>query len=243
MANGKIRFGKQSGGKLALVFPDGVTDTEVLLPESGELATKKYVDDNTFNPQPIIHTGTTTFTATTNNISLTNIVTVLGVEIGDVIQISGANDAKNNSEFTVEVIIDNNNIIVNQAHANKGTSKNVAARVGDTGVTVKLLAKWYNAPVGLGQGWVSVKTIRAVSTVYVNNTNRTISVSILSNSGSYANSASNVVLRVNVYNFANSSVYSADYPSSSVYANISKNDTYKVDVLQGSVSTDWLELR
>lgn len=38
MANGKIRFGKQSGGQLALVFPDGVADTEVIFPESGTVA-------------------------------------------------------------------------------------------------------------------------------------------------------------------------------------------------------------
>lgn len=38
MANGKITFGKQSGGTLGLVFPDGVTNTEVVLPESGTLA-------------------------------------------------------------------------------------------------------------------------------------------------------------------------------------------------------------
>lgn len=44
MANGKIRFGKQSGGQLALVIPDGVADTEVTFPESGVLATKQYVD-------------------------------------------------------------------------------------------------------------------------------------------------------------------------------------------------------
>ena len=47
MANGKIRFGKQSGGQLALVIPDGVDNTEVIVPESGILATKQYVDDNT----------------------------------------------------------------------------------------------------------------------------------------------------------------------------------------------------
>ena len=40
MANGKIRFGKQSGGELALVFPDGVDNTEVVFPESGDLVTK-----------------------------------------------------------------------------------------------------------------------------------------------------------------------------------------------------------
>ena len=45
MANGRIRFGKQSGGEVVLVFPDGVDNTEVLLPESGGgLVTKEYVD-------------------------------------------------------------------------------------------------------------------------------------------------------------------------------------------------------
>ena len=44
MANGKIRFGKQSGGELALVIPDGVSNTEVIIPESGELVNKDYVD-------------------------------------------------------------------------------------------------------------------------------------------------------------------------------------------------------
>ena len=47
MANGKIRFGKQSGGQLALVIPDGTSNTEVIVPESGELATKEYIDNTT----------------------------------------------------------------------------------------------------------------------------------------------------------------------------------------------------
>ena len=47
MANGKIRFGKQSGGELALVIPDGTSNTEVIVPESGELATKEYIDNTT----------------------------------------------------------------------------------------------------------------------------------------------------------------------------------------------------
>ena len=37
MANGKIRFGKQSGGQLALVIPDGASNTNLVLPESGTL--------------------------------------------------------------------------------------------------------------------------------------------------------------------------------------------------------------
>lgn len=38
MANGKLNLGKQSGGVLSLAFPDGVTNTEVVLPESGTVA-------------------------------------------------------------------------------------------------------------------------------------------------------------------------------------------------------------
>lgn len=129
-----------------------------------------------------IATGTATFTATTNNINLTGIG--IGVEIGDVIQISGADDSKNNSEFTIEVITDANNIIVNQAHANKGTTKNVAARASDTGVTVKLLAKWYNAQIGLGQDWVDVTASRTTGTPYLNQTKRTIKVNSMSTGGS-----------------------------------------------------------
>ena len=34
MANGKIRLGKQSGGQLTLVIPDGVANSEVSVPES-----------------------------------------------------------------------------------------------------------------------------------------------------------------------------------------------------------------
>ena len=45
MANGRFTLGKQSGGTLGLVFPDGVSNTEVVLPESGELVTKDYVDN------------------------------------------------------------------------------------------------------------------------------------------------------------------------------------------------------
>ena len=75
MANGKIRFGKQSGGELALAFPDGVTNTEVLLPESGELVTKEYIDSETvklaenqtiagvktFSASPIVPVPTTNY--------------------------------------------------------------------------------------------------------------------------------------------------------------------------------------
>lgn len=55
MANGKLVLGKQSGGTLGLVFPDGVSNTEVVLPESGELVTK---DSPAFTGTPTAPTPT-----------------------------------------------------------------------------------------------------------------------------------------------------------------------------------------
>ena len=186
-----------------------------------------------------IVTGTATFTATTNNINLTGIG--VGIEIGDVIQISGAEDAKNNSEFTVEVITDANNVIVNQAHANKGTSKNIAARVNDTGVTIKLLAKWYNAPTGLGQDWVTVTSTRAKNTVYNNITNRTIVIGVTF----AANTAVEIELKSNNISVARIVVHGASVDqAAALTAAIGKGSTY------GAYTKDsadyllvWAELR
>lgn len=144
--------------------------SNISIVNSGSVVDKAYVDD-----LKTIATGIATFTATTNNINLTGIG--IGIEIGDVIQISGAIDSKNNSEFTVEVITDANNIIVNQAHSNKGTTKNVATRTSDTGVTVKLLSKWYNADDKLGRDWVDVSASRILGVSYPNNTNRAFAIS------------------------------------------------------------------
>ena len=235
MANGKIRFGKQSGGELALVIPDGVDNTEVIIPESGVLA--KTSDINTAGVElKTIAIGTATFTATTNNINLTGIG--VGLEIGDVIQISGAEDAKNNSEFTVEVITDANNIIVNQAHANKGTVKNVATRVGNTSVTVKLLAKWYNAPIGLGQDWVMAS--RIADTVYYNNTNRKIEVAIYGNT-----SEANRQITIKINNVSLISDSSSGINYGGVYGSIPSNSNYSLGAAgTGTFIVDsWAELR
>lgn len=200
-------------------------------------ALKTYFDTlyNLYNPTPTIATGTATFTATTNNINLTGIG--VGVEVGDVIQISGAIDAKNNSEFTVEVITDANNIIVNQAHANKYTTKNVAAQTGDAGVTVKLLAKWYNAPVSLGQGWVNVTSNRVLGTTYSNNTKRPIEVSF---SGYNSTTGQNATLLTNGVN--NKISWSVANNWASVGGIIPSGDTYSVTLTSASNSI-WNELR
>src|SRR5574344_1563865 len=101
--------------------------------------------------QPSI-TGSITLNGTTDNtVVMTDIVTELGLEVGDVIRIdTGAY----NKLHTVESITDNSSIIVNYEHA--GNRGNGTLKLPDfTGqATVTRVAKWFNAPLGLGQAWV-----------------------------------------------------------------------------------------
>jgi hypothetical protein len=156
------------------------TETEVdgLLDAKADQATtytETEVDDliatRTESPDETTITGTATFTNSTNNIALTGIGSI-GLEIGDVVQVTGT--ANNNKLFTVEVITDSGNVIVNQAHAGGTTSKSL---VNETvSATVMLVSKWFNAPIGLGQGWCTPSSSRALDVTYTNNTNRTIKI-------------------------------------------------------------------
>ena len=215
--------------EFSITHPDNVGAINI---NSNELVSKDYL---TTTIQPTL-TGTATFTATDNKIVMTGIVTALRLEVGDVIQISGATDSKNNSEFTVEVIIDDNNVIVNQAHANKGTSKNVANRSGNTGVTVKLLAKYYNAPIGLGQGWVNMTVSRAYGVTYTNNTGKPIAFSIPTGSGTGI-----VSLNVNGMSIGYSTVGNGILSAGVVV--VPAGATYSAIVDYGNPSFTWRELR
>jgi len=115
-------------------------------------------------------TGSTTFTNATNSIFLTGIG-LIGLEVGDVIQVT--NTADNDNLFTVDVITNANNIIVNQAHAGGTTTKSLRAETSDA--VIRLISKWYNAEPGLGQGWVDVTSFRAKNTNYNGPANRSIS--------------------------------------------------------------------
>ena len=125
-------------------------------------------------------TGTASFTNSTNNINLTGIGDLGGtIEVGDVIEVTGSTG--NNKLYTVDVITDANNVIVNQAHAGitavAADEGNKALATENTGSqTITLYCKAKNAPVGLGQGWVDVYSARTGTTTYTNSTGRTISV-------------------------------------------------------------------
>ena len=225
MADGKFLIGKPAGGVTTVTMTDGASNTTLVLPESGDVAIKTDINTSTVLLKTIA-AGTATFTATTNNINLTGIG--LGIEIGDVIKISGAEDTKNNSEFTVEVITDANNVIVNQAHANKGTSKNVAARASDTDVTVKLLAKWYNANIGLGRAGVLFPL--SVDTTRQNLTGRPILVTIYPSSGSGVVILQNITTGTNTFATATTGVITTSI------ACIGVQEIYKWNINAGTPS-------
>ena len=56
MANGQLNFGKQSGGVLTLAFPDGATNTDVVLPESGNIVS---IDNSVTDNAVARYDGTT----------------------------------------------------------------------------------------------------------------------------------------------------------------------------------------
>ncbi len=117
-------------------------------------------------------TGSATLNGTTDNtVQLTNIVTALALEVGDVIRIQYSGYDK---LHTVESITNDNSIIVNYEHA--GNRGNGSLKLADETVTVTItrIAKWYSAPLGLGQEWVS--KIPTNSVIYSNSTNRTLAI-------------------------------------------------------------------
>lgn len=129
--------------------------------------------DSTLQPSV---TGSITLNGTTNNtVVMTDIVPELGLETGDVIRIAAG---AYNKLHTVESITDNSSIIVNYEHA--GNRRNGSLKLPDfTGqATVTRIAKWFNAPIGIGQAWLEETGNRLEGTVYSNTTGKPIFVSI-----------------------------------------------------------------
>lgn len=123
--------------------------------------------------------GSATFTKSSNNIELTNIVSMLGLELGDVIRISGSAKAENNKLFAVESITDDDNIVVNYEHRNGGGGLSLE---NDTSpVTIELIAKWFNASLTIGRYprlWAGLSGGRTHSTTYTNTTAREMLIAV-----------------------------------------------------------------
>lgn len=126
--------------------------------------------------QPTL-TGTATLVGATNQVTMTDIVTALGLEVGDVIQFTSGTDANNAKMRTVESITDNNTIILNYEHCgNRGNGSLKLSNQSGISCTVKRIAKYYNAPDGLGRDWVNVTLFRNLGAENTNSTNRAMLV-------------------------------------------------------------------
>lgn len=185
--------------------------------------------------------GVGTFANATNSIELVGFGAIEGLEVGDVYAVTGT--ASNNTEFTVEAITDDDNVIVNQAHAGGTTTKSLVDET--VSCTVTLLSKWYNAPKGLGQGWVDVKTSRALNVEYTNSTGRTIEAIVTATgtfNGSILMDVGGVILaRTKGGDYTEPTVSTAGYNDSTV--TVPGGATYE-GTTTGTVSIDyWSELR
>lgn len=123
-------------------------------------------------------TDTATLTSTDNKIVFSNIVSRVKVEKGDVVRII-ASAIGYDKLHTIESIVNQNEVVVNYEHC--GARGNGSLKLPDYSgsVTVKRIAKYFNAANGLGQEFVNVSNFRTVNASYLNSTGRVISCSFM----------------------------------------------------------------
>lgn len=182
----------------------------------------------------LVDNASATFTNVDNNISAVGVG--VGVEIGDVLTVSSSTN--NDTEFTVEFITDDDNVIVNAAHAGKSRTVSpigTKALIDETAtVTIKLLCKWYLAPAGLGQGPVDLQGERTQSVNYPNSTNRTIDVRV---TGSATTSAASIT----VDGFQMSRNDATDVDQNTMSTQVRKNEEYSA--FNVGATPVWVEVR
>jgi hypothetical protein len=182
-------------------------------------------------------TGTATFTNSTNNIALTGIGSLTGLSVGDVIEVTGS--TSNNDVFTVETITDTGNVIVNAEHAGGTTGKSLTLETATASVTVTLVCKAKNAPIGYGQGWVNLIASRSKNTIYTNSTGRTIAMGFRAEASSSGGSVVLEVDGVDVFVFQGTSSGNDGF----VTGIIPNESTYDTRGTNGIIKNEWNELR
>ena len=168
----------QSTANTAKAVTDTVTPTPTAyaVPQAGAdgKINKNWLSlDPPFNPQPST-SGTASFTSSTNTITMTGIVTTLGLEVGDVVRFGGSANTTNAKLRTVEAITNNNTIVVNYEHCgNRGNGSLKLSDQSGVSVTCTRIAKWYNAPESLGRAWVALPyPLRDTYVAYTNSSGR-----------------------------------------------------------------------
>lgn len=123
-------------------------------------------------PELVTITGTATFNGSTQEITMTGVGTIT-LALGDVIEVTGT--ANNNKLFTVESLVNDNNIIVNYEHRNTNPAT-FGKLINETATncTIKLYNRAKDAP--LGQGQYPVNVARTAGQGYKSQPNRATEV-------------------------------------------------------------------
>lgn len=186
-------------------------------------------------------TGSITLNGTTDNtVAMTDIATELDLEIGDVIRID---TGTYNKLHTVEAINNYDSIVVNYEHA--GNRAGGSLKLPDfTGqATVTRIAKWFNAPEGLGQAWVEMMASRPVNIAHSNSTGRTIFVSLGGRKDAGGVGAILVNLNGTGEKIKGVAANELGGTGGGCFFVVPNNQTYAVTLTNGAYITSWDELR
>lgn len=189
--------------------------------------------------QPSI-TGVATLTGTNNEIEISGLITGLRLDKGDVVEVI-ASPIGYNKLHTVESLINAGKICVNYEHC--GARGNGSLKLPDyTGqVTIKRIAKWYNAAEGLGQEWVELTGVRGKNIVNTNNTGRAIFVSVVG-----PNSTSTAYIRLTLL-IDGATISGFDLPIAnkmySLSAPVPSGKNYVIEAAGNANISIWMERR
>lgn len=143
--------------------------------------------------------------------------------------------------FTVESIVSADKIIVNYAHAFGAGSKSLWSQTLSA-TKFKRIAKWVNAPLGLGQAWVVVEGSRVREVDYVNTTGRSIQIGISATRGTVAAGEASFDVFVDGVNIVTDSSARHSW-TSNVFAVVSNESSYRAEWNNGVSFRNWVELR
>lgn len=179
-----------------------------------------------------------------NTITVTGIVAALNLEVGDVIQIIGGL-GNNGMLHTVDTINDAGQIVVNYEHCgNRGNGPLKLVSYSGT-ITIKRIAKWHSAGIGIGQKWVDLRGFRAVGVTYTNTTGKAIQVQF-SRQNTGVNSAYESIVTVDgveVKAVGGGIGDAGGYKGGALFVIVPAGSSYKITTEGAGAVVSWSELR
>ena len=236
MADGKFLIGKPAGGVTTVTMTDGASNTNLVLPESGTVATQAYVDSKTwkdinYKPTPVTITSWS-YSETTITLNVTSHTFVAG----DYIEVSGT---------TATTYAPNGVYLVTSVTPTTIVFTLSATPTGTTGVssaTVKGIATLNGKIIDTSKITQDKSSSRTLSTTYYNTSGKQKHLSIIA-TGASGQSTGVLILKNGIqvsYSFIGAIAGTSVVFNSQ--ADIENGDSYSVINAGGTlVSLLWLE--